>query len=238
MTLINAFRARHGGILLCADRQEDDGYSKNEIDKIYEITTDLKPCEVFIAGAGPSEIIAKAKEHIHTSLVSADRGGNDVLAEHQTRIEGSLRYIYKEYGDVLRKCPMGLIIVIAPRTPSHAPRMYSTVEYRLHSQDLYCADGSGKPISDYFADHLYKDGMDKSALSLVAAFILREVERKAVGVGMGFDMVFIHDGNQGRQYLGRDTIKKLQGDIPPLSEAVFPAWNQCPAIQEWLKREW
>lgn len=238
MTLINAFRARHGGILLCADRQEDDGFAKTEVDKIYEIPTDLHACELFIAGAGPSEIIAKAKERIHRSLVTADRGGNDVLAEHQTLIEGSLRHLYEEYDEVLAKDPMGLIVVVAPRARGVSPIMYSTVEYRLHSQDLYCAHGSGRPISDYFADRLYKDGMDKSALSLIAAFILREAERKASGVGMGFDMVFIHDGNTARQYLGRDTIKKLQSDIPPVSEGLFASWNQYPAIKEWLAREW
>ena len=94
MTLINAFRARNGGILLCADREEIDWCSKAEVDKIYPITTDLKACAVFIAGAGPSEIIGKAKDNIHKTLLQADRGRNDVLAEHQTLIEGSLRQIY------------------------------------------------------------------------------------------------------------------------------------------------
>src|SRR6266436_8926054 len=74
MTLTNAFRARNGGVLLCADREENDGYAKTEIDKIYAITTDLKTCEVFISGAGPSDIIRKAKEHIRRSLIQADRG--------------------------------------------------------------------------------------------------------------------------------------------------------------------
>lgn len=236
LTLINAFRARQGGILLCADRQEDDGYSKTEIDKIYEITTDLKPCEVFIAGSGPSEIIAKAKERIHRSLVSADRGRNDILGEHQKLIEGTLKNIYREYGDVLRRYSMGLIIVIASRVRSQAPVMYSTVEYRLYPQDTYCADGSGKPISDYLADRLYRYGMNRATLSVIAAFILREAERKASSVGMGFDMVFIHDGDTGRQYLGRDRIKTLQEAILPLSEAMFPAWENCQPIKDWLSQ--
>ncbi|MGB7284742.1 MAG: hypothetical protein WBE13_20920 [Candidatus Acidiferrum sp.] len=237
MTLVNGFRTRTGGILLCADRQEDDGYLKAEIDKIYEIPH-LMTCEVFIAGAGPSELISKAKEHIHKSLLFAAQGTNDVLAEHQTIIEGSLRHIYEEYRDVFESASMGLIIVVAPRAPGAHPLMYSTVEYRLDLRRTYCAQGTGRSISDYFSDRVYKETMNRNELSVLGAFILGEAERKAVGVGMGFDMVFINDGEQGRQYLGRDTIKKLQADIPPLSAGVFAAWNQSPAIQEWLKRTW
>jgi len=186
MTLTNAFRARNGGVLLCADREENDGYARTEVDKIYPITTDFKTCEVFISGAGPSEILRKAKEHIHRSLIQAERGNSNVLAEHQSLIEGSLRLIYEEYATVLANESMGLIIVVAPRVPA-PPILYSTVEYRLDSQRLYCAHGSGRPISDYLADRLYKEGMDNNLLKLLAVFIFREAERKAAGVGMGND---------------------------------------------------
>ena len=46
--------ALRNGFLLCADREEDDAYyTKREVDKIYH-APELKTCEVFIAGAGPS----------------------------------------------------------------------------------------------------------------------------------------------------------------------------------------
>lgn len=235
MTLTNAFRARNGGVLLCADREEDDGYAKTEVDKIYPITTDLKTCEVFISGAGPSEILRKAKERIHGSLVAADRGNNNVLAEHQSLIEGSLRHIYEEYATVLANESMGLIIVVAPRVPA-PPILYSTVEYRLDSQRLYCAHGSGRPISDYLADRLYKDGMDNNLLKLLAVFIFREAERKASGVGMGNDMWLIHDGGQScREGLGWDNVEQMKKDIPQLAETVYASWGQTPALEKWLR---
>jgi len=235
-TLTNAFRARNGGVLLCADREETDGYSKTEVDKIYPITTDLKTCEVFISGAGPSEIIRKCNEHIHRTLILADRGNNDVLAEHQTLIEGSLRHIYEEYATVLANSPMGLIIVVAPRA-TVPPVLYSTVEYRLDPQRLYCAHGTGSPISDYLADRLYKEGMDNNLLKLLAAFIFREAERKASGVGMGNDMWLIHDGGQPcREGLGWDDIEQMKKDIPQLAESVYPSWGQTPTLEKWLKR--
>jgi hypothetical protein len=236
MTLINAFRARDGGVLLCADREEDDGYAKTEVDKIYPITTDFRTCQIFISGAGPSEIIRKAKEHIHRTLIVANRGNNDVLAEHQSLIEGSLRLLYEEYATVLANDPMGLIIVVAPNVPV-PPILYSTVEYRLDSQRLYCAHGSGRPISDYLADRLYKEGMDNNLLKLLAIFIFREAERKASGVGMGNDMWLIHDGGQScREGVGDDHIEQMKRDIPQLSESLYTAWGQTPALEKWLKR--
>jgi hypothetical protein len=39
MTLAAAFRCQNGGILLCADREENDGVTKRQIDKIYHIKT-------------------------------------------------------------------------------------------------------------------------------------------------------------------------------------------------------
>jgi 20S proteasome alpha/beta subunit len=41
MTLIAAFRASNGGILLCSDRHEEDTVSKRSVDKIYQIRN---PC--------------------------------------------------------------------------------------------------------------------------------------------------------------------------------------------------
>ena len=237
MTLTNAFRARNGGVLLCADREETDGYSKTEVDKIYPITTDLRTCQVFISGAGPSEILRKAKEHIHRSLIQAERGNKDVLAKHQSLIEDSLRQIYKKYATVLANDSMGLIIVVAPNVPA-PPILYSTVEYRLDSQRLYCAHGSGRPISDYLADRLYQEDMDNNFLKLLAVFIFREAERKASGVGMGNDMWLIHDSGQShREGLGDDIIEQMKKDIPPLSESVYATWGQTPALEKWLKNK-
>jgi hypothetical protein len=101
MTLVAAFRARKGGILLCSDRKEDDGYGQKEIDKIYYIQP-LMACQIYIAGSGPSEIIKKANEKIHQSFLLAEKDNKNVLAEHCSIIESSLQEIYNQYPDVLR----------------------------------------------------------------------------------------------------------------------------------------
>jgi hypothetical protein len=59
MTLIAAFRAREGGVLLCADREENDGFSKREVEKISRLS--LLQCQMFIAGAGYAPIIKRLR---------------------------------------------------------------------------------------------------------------------------------------------------------------------------------
>jgi hypothetical protein len=76
MTLVAAFRCRNDGILLCADREENDGYLKRDIDKIYRFP--LSQYHVFITGAGASTIILRACEKIHQRLSLADANGVDI----------------------------------------------------------------------------------------------------------------------------------------------------------------
>jgi 20S proteasome alpha/beta subunit len=234
MTLVAAFRAREGGILLCADRKEEEGYTQREIDKIYYIQ-ELHAFQVFIAGAGPTTIINKANEYIHKSLRLADADKRtNLLAEHCAYFEGSLKTVYEKYAKELRDCPMGLIIVVAPRIVGSIPILYKTDGAVLSAELTYCSHGSGRMISDYFADRLYKHGMTNNALALLAAFIFREAERKASGIGLGTDMVLI---NQGRRCgLGWDTVKQLQMDIPALSTAIELGWNQEPKLLEWINK--
>jgi hypothetical protein len=77
MTLVVAFRASKGGVLLCSDRQEDDGISKKSIDKIYHARS-LKSCDVFMTAAGPSGPLKNTFTEIHKSLKQEEDKGNEV----------------------------------------------------------------------------------------------------------------------------------------------------------------
>ena len=119
MTLIAAFRCRNNGILLCADREINDGISKREVEKIYRIS--LRECEIFIAGAGSSwETVLKTFFDIHESLQRAETEGKDILAEHRTIIESVLTAIHKHNAKD-KYFEIGLVIVIAPRSPQGVP---------------------------------------------------------------------------------------------------------------------
>ncbi len=234
MTLVAAFRGTEGGILLCSDREWNDGFSKRAVDKIYHIY-DLKPCDFLIAGSGPDAMIAKTSTDIFAAIVRAEKRGLDVLREHQNILKSTLKAVYKECRKTLRQYPMCLLIVIAPRDAKMVPILYRTDDDVLVPESFYAASGSGKPIADYFADRLYEYGrLDKDALKTVAAFILREAEESSAGVGMGADMVFIHEGDKSLHFTHSVAVKKLQAAIPSVSDALRSYWAQNLKIPERL----
>ena len=231
MTLVAAFRGRENGILLCSDREENDGFSKRAIDKIYRIR-ELLPCEVFIAGAGPVSVIVNACGEIHRSFRRSADAGQDVLLEHRELLKSSLKMIQKEYAKTLREFPIGLIIVIAPRALHTPPLLYRTDGEMLIPESGYAAYGSGKTISDYLADRLYKHGLQKYALALLAAFIFREAGESSVGVGLGTDMVFIHEGDKSLHIIPPSAVKEIEDGVPSLADAIYSCWEKDTKVPD------
>jgi hypothetical protein len=237
MTLVAAFRCRKNGILLCSDREEDDGYSKREVEKIYRIPQ-LKACEVFIAGAGPSGIIAKACSEIHRALLAADEQGRNLLGEHQAIFEAQLRFVRKEYASHIKTWDMHLLIVFAPREEGLIPVLYRTEQEMVVEATHYAAFGSGKPISDYLAARLYEYGrLESRAMGILAAFILREAQDSSCGVGLGTDMVFIHEGSKRLYFIPPAKTKELEACIPALGVCVHGFWPENVVVPEWY-RDW
>lgn len=156
MTLVAAFRCPQDGILLCADGEEDDGYNKREVEKLYRISG-LKECEVYIAGAGPSDAIAKTQFVLHEALSGAD-SNTDLLKNHRALLESKLQEIHKQYAANLKEWPMQLLIVLAPRGENYIPILYRTNKAMLVPEYEYAAYGSGRPIADYLADRLFEYG--------------------------------------------------------------------------------
>ena len=232
MTLIAAFRAGNGGILLCADREENDGYAKRQVDKIYRIK--LPTCDLFIAGAGPSGVITKANTEIEDSLTRALTDGADLVRDHKSLIESSLRSIHKQYAANLKNCYLGLIVVFVPGNLASVPIMYRTELSMLIPEPYYAAYGSGKTVSDYLADRLYGvadevfgHAIDNKTLLTLALFIFREAGKSADGVGLGADMNLIRVCEDSPlQIICPDAVLEFQENIPTLSDAVFAYWKR------------
>jgi 20S proteasome alpha/beta subunit len=225
MTLVAAFRCPKGGIMLCADREENDGYTRREVQKIYETT--LHSCQVFTAGSGPSGLAINAQSEIANAIARDHENGVDVLAEHKRIIEGVLRDIHKRYKAHLKSGNLELLIVVAPLVGPHVPLLYRTEWDMLVASPSYAAAGSGKAIADYLADRLYEHGrLDKDSLKVVGAFILREAEKAAAGVGMGGEIHFIHEGGRQVETLFPDAVKAIQDCLPGLGESLWSHWKE------------
>jgi hypothetical protein len=244
MTLVNGFRCRTGGVLLCADREEDDGYNKREVDKIIRIPcTLLQTCDIFLTAAGNSDLMKRFEAMLIKSLVAAlanKKKKVDIFAEHQTLLENELAAFYQREGATAIKKAGGLvyIIVVAPFSSAQCPMMYRSNKTKLIPEPFYCSAGTGQPIADYFADRLFHyDRMDKGALALLAAFILREAEASASGVGLGNDMVFIHDKGNELHFIHKDKVIELQSGIPKLEDSLLSHWTQHATIPAWINTD-
>ena len=234
MTLVAAFRCREGGILLCADREETEGDFKRPVDKIYHMS--FPQCQVFIAGSGNASVISKACQAIHLGLWEGGKR-DESLTEHVTLIEAALHSVYEKYVFTQQNYPVyqiGLLIVFAPRSRDCNPILYKTDDAMLVSEHYYAAKGAGDVIANYLADRLYKHGMSRSALAVLAAFIFRESENSTVGVGSGTEMQFIDDGEKSVQNVGWDDAEDLKSTIPALGEAIHEYWSKHPTAPEKL----
>lgn len=237
MTLAAAFRCTKGGILLCSDQEWNDaGVSKRRVNKNYRIR-EFDPCEFFISGAGPDTVLINTWKAIHRRLRLAAEDGKNVLVEHEALLEEVLKTIHHKYAKTLKFWPIYMLIVVAPRALDMAPILYHTDGDILtpESEYGYYAVGSGKPVADYLADRLYEFGhLDKRSLATVAAFILREAGESSIGVGMGANMVFIHEGEKVLHYLTPGVVKEIQDAIPSLSDAIWSYWPERVSFTDWF----
>lgn len=231
MTLVAAFRCSKGGILLCADREENDGYNRREVNKIYYFN--MVPCQVFIVGAGPSGIVTTVDMEIRSALVKAHADDANIIQEHKSIVESTLRDIHKRYAANLKSGYLDLLVIIAPLNQVMVPLLYRTELAMMIPEPHYAACGSGKALCDYFADRLYEYGrLDKDSMKVLAAFILRETEKAASGVGLGADMWFIHEGDTSVHRIPTGVIREFQALIPPIEESLWSDWKDKVKIPQ------
>ena len=233
MTLAAAFRCPKGGILLCSDQEWNDAGSKRSINKNYRIGN-LESCEFFISGAGPDIPISRAWEEIHNALAQAERNGIDLVVGHREIIELTLQTVHKMFAKLLKNYPMNLLVICAPRSLNRVPMLYRSDGAALDHASFYYAVGSGKPIADYLADRLYEHGkLSKQELATLAAFILREAGDSSIGVGMGANMIFIHEGEKVMHFISPGVIKEMQDGIPNLADAIRSYWSGRLNFPDW-----
>lgn len=240
MTVAAGFRCPMGGVLLCADREEDDGYSKREIDKIYRIpVTDLQVCDVWLAGAGGGDLIRTFQSKLHAALISAFKAGQNVFDDHEVLIQAELAAFRRQRSSDIKKYGLDFIVVISPMRSDRVPLLYRTDKEFLTPRPEYCAVGTGQPISDYLCDRLFEYGkLESRATGILAAFILREAQNSASGVGLGSDMVFIHEGGKRMYFIWKDKTAELQAAIPPLRDCIHSYWPQNVVVPSWYKDWW
>jgi hypothetical protein len=211
MTLIAAFRAREGGILLCADREENDGFSKREVEKISRLS--LLQCQMFIAGAGYAPIIKKAQMACEEAISNAAKEGADLLSEHHDVLERALESTYARYVKN-QNDEIELLIVMVPESEPRIPVLYRSHSAMLVQESLYAAGGRGKFISDFLADRLYQHGIGKAQLLLLASFIFREAGQAVSGVGLKRKWFLYTTGTDHSNSTGLNQSRNCRPEYP------------------------
>jgi hypothetical protein len=69
---------------------------------------------------------------------------------------------------------------------------------------------------------------------ILAAFILREAGDSSLGVGMGANMVFIHEGEKALHFMPPATVKEMQEAIPSLRDAIVSYWPGRIQFPDWM----
>jgi 20S proteasome alpha/beta subunit len=232
MTLIAAFRASAGGILLCADREENDGFAKRDVSKISRWSN--RQFQMFIAGAGSTAIIKKTQDACELAMNKAVQEGADIEAQHHEILERALEATYARYVKDERD-QIALLIVAAVEKEPRVPFLYRSQSTMLIREEFYAAEGSGKFISDFLADRMYSYVLGKPQLLLLASFIFREAGEAVSGVGLGAEMVLIYNGDRSMQFYGPGNIRDLQAGIPKLAASIYSHWTDSAKLPEWWR---
>jgi len=121
--------------------------------------------------------------------------------------------------------------------------LYRTENAMLVPEAYYAAYGSGKTISDFLTDRLCgvtdqlwgHENIDNATMIAIAAFIFKEAEKSAGGVGFGMDMRMIRVcQSTPLRIIGSDVMKEIQDSIPTLSDALFDHWKKTLKIPRML----
>ena len=236
MTLAMAIRCADGGVLLSADREESGQIAKRSIDKIFRIGVDQGT--ILVSGAGRGSILDNAFMRLETAFKAADSRGDVLFDTHCEVIRTVLRQVHEEFiwghNDQAERA-IRLIITASFKSPDSTPWLYGTDEDILYPNQLYGCVGSGQDLAYYFIDKLYSHHLSREAVTLLAAFIFREVSQSVSGVGLGTDMVYLAAKDQRRYTLPPNKIKELEVIIPDITEVIANSWNTGIAVPEWLK---
>jgi len=239
MTLIAGFPCSDG-ILICADREESDGYARRAVHKITSFN--LKNSNYVIAGAGRSSILSNAIPRIEMALRKAEECGDDLLETHRSIIGNSLQLIHEELiwsskDPEASERFINLIIAASFETVRGevVTALYGT-DKDIVSADFYVFKGIGSDLAHYFADKLFVPSPNDRIWSIIlATFIFREVRESIEGVGLGTEMVFLSGRKRGlRHEIGYEAIHDLEDGIISVRDALSTLWNNRVKLPVWL----
>lgn len=217
MTLITAAFCTEG-LLFAADREESTARGgKRSINKLF-FRARAEDWTMLIGTAGHSAVCDIAVVRL---TEEADKWGDKFYANHQDVISTVLYEIHQQaIPDPKGERAISFIIALYSHA-FHKISLYTTCEDLLQPANLFSCTGAGEDIANYFLDRLYEPTLNRTELTGLLTFVLREAKATVGGVGLGTDFFFLDTS-------GLTTEENL--------DAVADA--KLPQLQDCMRRFW
>jgi hypothetical protein len=191
MTIVAGFLSSDV-MLLCADKEEGDGYSKKEVKKI--VHCEGNGWQADVGGAGPAAVLDLAFSKLKKEFLScANR--DELAAQHEEMIRSVLLDIHERYvwPSKVKNYETELLIGINFKDSGFC--LYRTQEYIPQPIDSYSCIGIGAVLGNYFASLLHSPSLTRTQMICAGAFIVREVRDFVSDCGRGTQIeVAMKDG--------------------------------------------
>ena len=216
MTLIAGVRCTDG-LLICSDREEVGGDTKQSVRKIFDRCN--QDYSIAIATAGHSALCDLAVSKIGKAITDAHakfpQNHQELITDVLTEVH--LKYVWSYQGQEDRR--IALIIGLHNRAED-TTYLYLTDEEVLQPRQEYACAGIGELIGSYFLERLYEKSLSIEEAVKLMGFIAREAKDSVGGVGRETEIISI--GQMAcRTFLSRVSDQEL----PHLSRCVYEFWK-------------
>jgi len=223
------------GILICADREESSGTSKKAVEKIVTLHADPWNMTVATVGSGPAgDLAVKRLRQAFVRAFIPTQKTADLLAKHEQIIIDVLTKVHEDHiwknpaTDHAIKLIIGISFQDLRRqflylTDGNIPQLVET----------YCCAGYGEDLCTYFAERLYREGLTKDEMILLASFIFREVNASVQFCGKGVDMALLRNGELGL-HIYPVGVESIQNGIPEFAKVVAGFWDNLKGLPDWV----
>jgi 20S proteasome alpha/beta subunit len=175
------------GIIIAADREEGDGYMKNDVGKIRATVRLKSPIgQIAIAGAGSGPYIDEVSKILTDEFAEENSGLDEITNKHRNY-----------YSEIVM--PMSVYganapdyrLLIGSVGGNVSKGIYSTAGLSIKENDDYEAIGAGAMIANEWLSRLW-DYVPVLQAAKLAAYVIFHVKNSIPGCGHGTDIMMLN----------------------------------------------
>lgn len=203
------------GLVLAADREEGDGYLKNDTGKIYHMARFVPSLAwLSVTGAGDAAALDEISKLLSDTFTERDE--ERTSDEEQEALVRRHRSYYREVILPFSKQPSNerpdySLIIGTVRQRGLGAKLFTTSKLAWNVSQDYAAVGIGASIANMWLQRLYERMPAISAIRL-ASYVVYQVKSSVSGCGFSTDVVMLR---------GKNVIEKVNPELIRRWEGVF-----------------